>query len=204
MTYVYQWEERSLMKFYEEIGPSITFAPPHRFIHQSVVIGSGTVLGIGVVIEEGVEIGENCFIGHYCIIRPNSKLGYKSEMRPWSWLAQDVTVGNETVIYQYANICAGAVLKDKIYFGCKSICTNAKDIKVHHPDGNEWKNMPPVIESGVIISTDCQIAPGIHIGQNSIIDMGSLVTKDIPDNQVWRGRPARYLKDVDPKDRPIQ
>ena len=74
---------------------------------------------------------------------------------------------------------------------------------MHHPDGNYWENKPPVIESGAIIATACQLAPGVHVGKNAVLDMGSLLTKDIPDNQMWRGRPAKYLRDVDPMDRPV-
>ncbi len=201
--YTMTMEEAALMKFYDEMDTTRLFAPPFRFIHPKARIAPGVVVGIGVVIEEDVVIEEGCFIGHYCIVRPRSRLGHRSEMRPWSWLAHEVVIGEETIIYQYANICHKAVLKDKIYFGCKSICTNAQDIRVHHPDGNYWENKPPVIESGAIISTSCLLAPGVHVGKNSVLDMGSLLTKDIPDNQVWRGWPAKYKREVDPMDRPI-
>lgn len=32
------------------------------------------------------------------------------------------------------------------------------------------------------------------IGTNTIIGAGSLVTKYIPDNEIWAGTPARYIK----------
>jgi acetyltransferase-like isoleucine patch superfamily enzyme len=35
---------------------------------------------------------------------------------------------------------------------------------------------------------------GITIGQNSLIGAGSVVTKNIPSNQIWAGNPAKFIK----------
>lgn len=34
----------------------------------------------------------------------------------------------------------------------------------------------------------------VTIGKNSIVGAGSIVTKDIPDNEVWAGNPARFIR----------
>ena len=46
------------------------------------------------------------------------------------------------------------------------------------------------------IGTHSTIMPGITIGQNSIIGAYSFVTKNIPDNQIWTGVPAKFKKNV--------
>lgn len=38
------------------------------------------------------------------------------------------------------------------------------------------------------------ICQSVTIGKNSVVGAGSVVTKDIPDNQVWAGNPARFIK----------
>lgn len=35
------------------------------------------------------------------------------------------------------------------------------------------------------------------MGNNSIIAAGAVVVNDVPDNEVWGGVPARYIKKVD-------
>ena len=46
------------------------------------------------------------------------------------------------------------------------------------------------------IGTHSTIMPGVTIGQNSIIGAYSFVTKNIPDNQIWTGVPAKFKKNV--------
>ena len=36
--------------------------------------------------------------------------------------------------------------------------------------------------------------PGVSIGNNVVIGAGSVVTKDIPDGEVWAGNPARFIQ----------
>ena len=38
------------------------------------------------------------------------------------------------------------------------------------------------------------ICQSVTIGENAGVGAGSVVTKDIPDNEVWAGNPARFIK----------
>lgn len=39
------------------------------------------------------------------------------------------------------------------------------------------------------------ICSNVEIGDNAIIGAGSIVTKNIPPNQIWAGNPARFIKE---------
>lgn len=45
------------------------------------------------------------------------------------------------------------------------------------------------------------LLPGVHIGDNSVIGAGSIVTKDIPANVVALGNPCRVLREINDRDR---
>ncbi len=53
------------------------------------------------------------------------------------------------------------------------------------------------IGNNVWIGGHCAIIGGIKIGDNSIIAAGSVVTKDVPENTVFAGNPAKKIKDID-------
>ena len=41
------------------------------------------------------------------------------------------------------------------------------------------------------------VLKGVTIGKHSVIGAGSVVTKNIPDNEVWAGNPARFIRRLD-------
>lgn len=54
-----------------------------------------------------------------------------------------------------------------------------------------------VIGNNVHIGTNVIIMPSVKIGDNCIIGCGSIITKDIPDNSVVAGVPAKVIKSID-------
>ena len=53
---------------------------------------------------------------------------------------------------------------------------------------------PITIGSDVYIGTRSIILPGVTVGSNVVIAAGSIVTKDVPDNSVVAGVPAKIIK----------
>ena len=47
--------------------------------------------------------------------------------------------------------------------------------------------------NNIFLGRDCTIMPNVKIGNNVIIGLGSVVTKDIPDNEIWAGIPAKKI-----------
>jgi acetyltransferase-like isoleucine patch superfamily enzyme len=55
---------------------------------------------------------------------------------------------------------------------------------------------PVVIGNNVWVGMHSIILKGVHIGDNSIIAAGSVVTKNVPSNQVFGGNPAVFIKEL--------
>lgn len=56
------------------------------------------------------------------------------------------------------------------------------------------KSKPILIKEGAFIGAHSIVLKGVTIGKYSVIGAGSVITKDIPDNEVWAGNPARFIK----------
>ena len=56
------------------------------------------------------------------------------------------------------------------------------------------------VKKNVWIGMGATICPGVTIGENSVVAAGAVVTKDVPDNVVVGGVPAKIIKALDPKE----
>lgn len=77
----------------------------------------------------------------------------------------------------------------RITIGC-ILLTHFKDTKT-----GSYTRGKIHIKRGAYIGCNTIICKPVTIGENAIVGAGSVVTKDIPANQVWAGNPARYIKD---------
>lgn len=53
-----------------------------------------------------------------------------------------------------------------------------------------------VIEDDVWIGTNAVVLPGVHIGRHVVVAAGAVVTKDVPDNCIVGGVPAKIIKQI--------
>ena len=56
------------------------------------------------------------------------------------------------------------------------------------------RSAPIVIKNGAWVASGVIICAGVTIGENAVIGAGSVVTKDVPDNEFWAGQPAKFIK----------
>ena len=65
-------------------------------------------------------------------------------------------------------------------------------------DQENMKMSPITIEDNVFIGAHSTILKKTKIGKNSIIGAGSLVSGNIPPNEIWAGNPAIFIKEIKP------
>ena len=53
-----------------------------------------------------------------------------------------------------------------------------------------------IIGDNVWVGANCCLLPGCKIGDNSIVGAGSVVSKEIPPNEIWAGVPAKIIRDL--------
>lgn len=57
-----------------------------------------------------------------------------------------------------------------------------------------------LIKKNAWIGIGATICPGVTIGQNAVVGAGAVVTKDVPDNAIVGGCPAKIIKMLNPDD----
>ncbi|MNR14199.1 Maltose O-acetyltransferase [compost metagenome] len=62
---------------------------------------------------------------------------------------------------------------------------------------NDIRTKPVFIDDYAFIGGGSIILKGAKIGKNSIISAGSVVTKEVPSNEIWGGNPAKFIKKIE-------
>ena len=62
--------------------------------------------------------------------------------------------------------------------------------------GDMWPK-PIHLGKKVWIGSGAIVLPGVTIGDNSVIAAGSIVTKNVPENSVYGGNPAKFIKKIE-------
>ena len=120
-------------------------------------------------VIDAVDIGDGCTI-HALV-----------------WIAEKVKIGNNCKIQAMAYLPNGVVLEDNVFIGPGVIFTNDKYPKANM--GKEWEQMTTTVKEGANIGANATILPGLTIGKGATIGAGSVVTKDVPDGELWYGNP---------------
>lgn len=82
--------------------------------------------------------------------------------------------------------------------GCQLLCHDASVIMINiMRSGHRDRVGPIIIGNNSFLGNNVILLPETTIGSNTIIGAGSVVTKDIPDNTVWAGNPARHICDFE-------
>lgn len=136
---------------------------------QSKKIGEGTIVWQFCVILEGAEIGKKCNICYNVFIE------------------NDVVLGDHVVIKSGVQLWDGITLEDNVFIGPNVTFTNDMYPRSGKP---VYKLQRTIVKTGSSIGANATIICGLTIGKYALIGAGSVVTKNVPDHNLWYGNPA--------------
>lgn len=121
-----------------------------------------------------VNIGKFSYIGNYCTV-------LTTDIGSFCSIADNCIIGGSSHPIKW-------VSSSPVFHQGKN---TLKKNFAHH---NFNTNKKTIIGNDVWLGNNCLIKSGISIGNGAIIGMGSVVTKNVGDYEIWAGNPARLIK----------
>jgi UDP-2-acetamido-3-amino-2,3-dideoxy-glucuronate N-acetyltransferase len=117
------------------------------------------------------------------------KIGKNTKIDSYVYIEEGVTIGDNCKIRPFVFIPTGVVIEDNVFIAPNVTFTNDK-----HPRARgEWTLLNTRVKKNASIGAGSTIVPGVEIGENALIGAGSVVTRNIPDNAIAVGIPARVV-----------
>ena len=132
-------------------------------------------------------------IWQYVIVLPNAIIGEDCNICAYCFIENDVVIGNRVTVKCGVYLWDGIVIEDNVQIGPNVTFTNDK-----YPRAKQkFELQRTIIKKSASIGAGSIILGGITIGENSLIGAGSVVTKNVPANELWLGNPARFIKKIE-------
>jgi acetyltransferase-like isoleucine patch superfamily enzyme len=156
---------------------------------RAISIGEGTVISPHSVIYYGVEIAGGVLIGDGASIREGARIGARSLLSRNVTLNYDVTVGENVKVMDNTHLTGGTVVEDDVFISINVSTVN--DDRMGREGFEEGRIVGPRVKRGAAIGAAAVLMPGITVGERATVAAGAVVTRDVPDDTLVMGVPAR-------------
>lgn len=150
------------------------FVHKSSFVDANVRIGEGTKIWYFSHIESGTSIGTNCNFGQNVYVGQNVKIG------------DSVKIQNNVSVYY------GVELEDFVFCGPSVVFTNDLNPRAKYSK-NQKLYLKTLVKEGASLGANSTIICGNTIGSNAFVGAGAIITKDVKNNAIVVGNPAKQI-----------
>lgn len=147
-------------------------------------------------IADSVVLGHDVVIHHPHLVNLyGCRIGDASRIGAFVEIQKGATVGARCKISSHTFVCEGVAIEDEVFIGHGVMFINDR-----HPRAAtggrlqtdaDWQVVPTRVRRGASIGSGAVILCGVTIGARALVGAGAVVTRDVPEDTIVAGVPAR-------------
>lgn len=179
------------------------------YVSPQATLGADVKIGRFCIVEDGVSLADGVVLEDYAMVLSGARVGARTKIGTYTKIGHDVRIGEDCSFTSFCEIrdrcelgdhvlmgsrgtlSAGTVVEDEVVMKYAFVVTDTPDLTKNNEKSVGRLKRKSRFGASVVIM------PSVTIGENAEIGACSQVRKDVPDNQVWFGTPAKYYREVD-------
>lgn len=158
-------------------------------------IGDNVIIGASAIIYRGCDIKKDTLIADLATVRENVKIGEKTIVGRNVSIENYCTVGNYCKLETNAYITAFSNLEDHVFIAPGVVTSNDNYAGRSKERFDKFKGI--TVKKGGRIGAQATILPGMIIEEEAFVAAGAVVTKNVEQEIIVMGNPAKCFKKVD-------
>jgi len=145
-----------------------------------------------VIIDDNVKIDLNTKIWHWTHISNNAEIGKDCTIGQNVFIGENVKIGNNVKIQNNVSVYHGVFLDNDVFCGPSVVFTNVKFPQSRNKTKKKDYSKT-IIKKGATLGANSTIVCGVTINENAFVGAGAVITKDIDNNTIVVGNPAKEI-----------
>jgi acetyltransferase-like isoleucine patch superfamily enzyme len=137
---------------------------------------------------ESSTVGDRTRVWAFAHVLPGAVIGEDCNICDGVFIEGDVRVGDRVTVKCGVQLWDGVTLEDDVFVGPNATFTNDLYPRSRHYPESYAKTL---VRRGASIGANATLLPGVTIGAGAMVGAGAVVTRDVPENAVVVGNPAR-------------
>jgi len=137
------------------------------------------------------QIGADTRIWQFSVVLSGAKIGSDCNICAHTLIEGDVIIGDRVTVKSGVFVWDGTRIEDDVFIGPNVTFTNDPFPRSkQYPDSFSGI----YVKQGASIGANATLLPGVVVGEGAMVGAGAVVTKDVPENAVVVGNPAKIIK----------